>query len=92
MACVVLLSLYRNWCRLTPKFPLLRWDSLGQWWLSDREGREYPANLLPGSYVHPWLIILRFRVISSIHDLVLTPDNVSPKLSRRLRVRLKQDE
>lgn len=87
---VALLSLYRSWSRLTPGFIILRWDSLDQWWLYDRDGGEHAADLLPGSYVHPWFMVLRFRVDRSVHDLVLMPDNVCRTSLRRLRVRLKQ--
>jgi len=86
----ILISLYRNW-NPTPTFPRLRWDSQGQWWFYDRGGTEYRAELLPGAYVHPWLVILRFRVNLVIRDLVLVPDNVNATQLRRLRVRLKQD-
>jgi hypothetical protein len=90
LAAVVLVSLYRNWRRLTPEFAVLRCDSVDQWWLYDRNGGEHIAELLPGSYVHPWFTVLRFRVNRSVHDLVLTPDNACRTSLRRLRVRLKQ--
>ena len=87
---VILVSFYRSW-NPTPKFPRLCWDGNGQWWLYDGKGSEYHADLLPGAYVHPWLVILRFRVKRTVHDLVLVPDNVGRTQLRRLRVRLKHD-
>lgn len=86
----VLFSLYRSW-NPVPKFSRVCWDSQDQWWLYDHNGTEYKAELLPPVYLHPWLVILRFRVKLTTHDLVLLPDNVSGTQLRRLRVRLKQN-
>ena len=86
---IILLSLYRRW-NPSPKFLRLRWDGNDQWWLCDGNGGEYRADLLPGSYVHPWLVILRFRIKRATHDLVLVQDNVNRSQLRRLRIRLKQ--
>jgi hypothetical protein len=86
----IFISLYRSW-NPAPPFPRLRRDSQGQWWLHDHNGSEYRAELLPGAYVHPWLVILRFRVNLATHDLILLPDNVNGDQLRRLRVHLKHD-
>jgi len=87
---VVLFSLYRQWCEHGRGYTQLRWDSLDQWWLIEPGGDEFAAQLLPGSYVHPALLVLRFRVDHRVRSLVLLADSADGDLLRRLRVRLKQ--
>lgn len=82
-------SLYRNWYSI-PAYPRVDWDSEGQWWLYDPDGGKHRADLLPGAYVHPWLVVLPLRVNLAVHRLVLVTDNVDVAQLRRLRVRLKQ--
>jgi len=90
VALLVLFSLTRQWQSHVHVYQHLRWDSQNQWWLSDQSGKNYAAALLPGSYVHPLMLVLRFKVQKRTCHLVLLPDSADPDLLRRLRVRLKQ--
>ena len=86
----ILFSLYRQWRDYVPGYKSLRWDSLDQWWLMDQTGKAVAAQLLPGSYVHPLMLVLRYRVHRRVRSLVLLPDSADRDMLRRLRVRLKQ--
>ena len=92
MAVAVLFSLYRQWLLHVRGYQSLRWDSLDQWWLVEQDGDELSAQLLPGSYVHPLMMVLRFRVDHRVRSLVLLADSGDGDLLRRLRVRLKQSK
>jgi len=59
------------------------------WWLSCNGGEAQKVVLLPGSLLHPWFSVLRFRDGPATHVLVLTTDNVNPDAFRRLRVLLR---
>ncbi|RKZ47448.1 MAG: hypothetical protein DRQ60_07430 [Gammaproteobacteria bacterium] len=65
-----------------------------EWYIIDKirgekEGEMVPLVLLPESYVHTQLIVLVFRQGSHKNAVILTPDNISRTICRRLRVRLK---
>jgi toxin CptA len=66
------------------------WDSDNQWTLRNTAGREFEANLLPGSYVNAALVILNFSAGSRwrFYSMVLMPDSLDAITLRRLRVRL----
>lgn len=61
----------------------------GGWTLeSQREGRQ-DAELLPGSVVQSWIVVLNFRLASGgRRTRVLLGDELAPELQRRLRARL----
>ena len=60
-----------------------------EWWLKFADGRIEITSLMPGSYVHPWLIIIPLRVRGKVHRILITSDGVDdPESLRRLRVRL----
>jgi len=64
-------------------------DSSDAWWLCDSVHRQ-PLQLLPGPFVHPQLVMLRFRTSDcSLRTIVLSPDNAEQATLRRLRVRLR---
>ncbi len=69
----------------------LRRDGRGRWWVQGDEDRLRPAQLLPGSHVHPLLTVLSFRVEGQrrTRSAVLFADAADPELLRRLRVRLR---
>ena len=87
---VVLVSLRHHCNRLRQGYNYLRWDSSGQWWLRDQAGNEVAMQLLPGSYVHPLMLVLRFSDGRGKCNLLLLPDSADRSLLRRLRVRIKQ--
>ena len=60
------------------------------WILMTREGKNYKATLLPGSYVHPYLMILNFSLVQERRKLsvVLLKDSLDPTTARHLRARL----
>jgi len=65
-----------------------------EWFIIDKnqgekEGEMVPLVLLPESYVHTELIVLMFRQGRSKNAVILTPDNISRTICRRLRVRLR---
>ena len=67
----------------------LVWTGGGGWELFQRDGTGRRARLLPGSYIHPWLVILRFLTEDSCKCAVVLPcDSLDPDSHRRLRVQL----
>jgi len=61
-----------------------------EWLLCSRDGASIPIKLLPESFVHPWLVVLRFKGHKlHFHAFVLTLDNIDVDILRRLRVRLR---
>ena len=56
---------------------------------SNKEGDMVPVALLPESFVHTHLIVLVFKQGRSKRMVILTPDNISQTICRRLRVRLR---
>jgi hypothetical protein len=88
----ILFSLYRQWRDSISGYKSLRWDSLDQWWLMDQTGDDVAVQLLSGGYVHPLMLVLRYRVSKRVCSLVLLPDSADRDMLRRLRVRLKQSK
>jgi membrane-bound toxin of toxin-antitoxin system len=65
-----------------------------EWYIIDemrdeKEGEMMPAVLLPESFVHARLIVLMFKEGKRKRAVILTPDNISEAICRRLRVRLR---
>ena len=65
-----------------------------EWFIIDKnqgekEGEMVPLVLLQESYVHTQLIVLMFRQGRRKNAVILTPDNISRTICRRLRVRLR---
>ena len=87
---LILISLRHHYYRLRQGCNYLRWDSSDRWWLRDRTGHEVTMQLLPGSYVHPLMLVLRFSNGRRRWNLLLLPDSADASLLRQLRVRLKQ--
>lgn len=98
MSLIVLSSLvYRHYTmvyvlRKRPSELLL--NNKDEWYIIDQagseaEGERIPVFLLPESYVHTQLIILMFKQGRCKRTVILTPDNISKKICRRLRVRLR---
>lgn len=93
VAALVLLDMLHGWRRHVRRSGAGVVDEVilqtGGQWLLQFPGREpLPAGLLPDSYVHPWLIVLRFRHRDGCCSLVLLPDMIDRDCHRRLRVRL----
>ena len=65
-------------------------DRDNQWWVRDRAGKETSIKLLPGAFVHPWIVVIRFAAVDSKkYALILSDDNLDAETLRRLRVRLR---
>ena len=60
-----------------------------EWFLTTRKDETYEVQLYPEHYVHPWLVVLLFRVEARKYTIILTPDMINPDVFRRLRVRLR---
>lgn len=68
----------------------LRLTPANAWLLEHAGGESEPLALLPGSLLHPDLMILRFRGARGSRPVfVLSVDNVDADTRRRLRVRLR---
>jgi len=63
--------------------------SRDDWLLTSGSDQFMPVDLLPGSFVHPFLTVLRFRHQQGCSTVILTGDNVDPEQYRRLRVFLR---
>ena len=65
------------------------WDAQDQWTLTRRDGTTFSARLLPGSYLHPLLTVLNFKVANWRRtSVVMVPQRVDAEGFRQLRVRL----
>lgn len=65
------------------------WDAQGQWTLTQRDGTAFSAKLLSGSYLHPILTVLNFKVSNWRRmSVVILPRRVEAENFRKLRVRL----
>ena len=65
------------------------WDAQDQWTLTRRDGTTCSARLLPGSYLHPLLTVLNFKVTRWRRvSVVILPTRVDTEGFRQLRVRL----
>ncbi|MBI2994977.1 MAG: hypothetical protein HYY48_12495 [Gammaproteobacteria bacterium] len=60
-----------------------------QWLVKSADGTRQELQPMPPAFVHPWLLILRFKGSGNARQTFLfTPDNCDADLLRRLRVRL----
>ena len=68
----------------------LTWEEACEWVLELRDGTQYETQLLPSSYVSPWLVVLNFdkTTYSKIRLVTLFRDALDPESFRRLRARL----
>ena len=67
-----------------------RLDGQDRWWLLREDGKALRLKRLPGSFVHPWLVVLRFKDEKGrVHSQALRADNMDAPSLRRLRVRLR---
>jgi hypothetical protein len=64
------------------------WEAEGHWTLLYADGTAHAAELLPGAYVHPQLVVLNFRTETGKRSVVLLRDSVDAATLRRLRARL----
>lgn len=64
-------------------------NELDEWYISEAGDELTSAVLLPEPFVHTHLIVLRFKQGKNNRRVILTPDNLSQKLFRRLSVRLR---
>lgn len=90
--CVSLLwSLYRVLHRryVAPPIMLIL-NTTNEWRLADRRDAR-PITLLPGAFVHPGLLVLRFKDGRRICPVILTPGMLKREVFRRLRVRLRYE-
>lgn len=68
----------------------LVWDTDGEWTVTSCAGQQWAARLLPGSYIHPRLMVLNFALESRGHrSVVLLSDSLDRNTFRRLLVRLR---
>ncbi|TNF35088.1 MAG: hypothetical protein EP315_06405 [Gammaproteobacteria bacterium] len=66
----------------------LIWDKENHWKIRT-DSAESDARLSKGSYISPWLAILRFRTRhDETQSVVIFRDAIHPEQFRRLRVRL----
>ena len=63
-------------------------NSSDDWTLADERG-DRPISLFPGAFVHPRLLVLRFRDNRRSCSFILTRSNMDADMLRRLRVRLR---
>ena len=67
----------------------LVWMAEHRWELSGADGASREARLLPGAYVHPFLVILCFMLEDNSRcTVILPPDSLDSDSHRRLRVQL----
>lgn len=65
-------------------------DANENWYLTTRSKQTQPAALLPGSYVHPLMTIMRFRrADGKLVCVMLLADGLDSEDFRRLRVHLR---
>ena len=70
----------------------LIWIGANRWELLSSDGALHEASLLPGTYIHPWLVVLRFLMDEEdkrSYAVVLPRDSLDPDSHRRLRVQLR---
>ena len=67
-----------------------RLDGQDRWQLLREDGKTLRLKRLPGSVVHPWLVVLRFKDEEGrVYSQALRADNIDEASLRRLRVRLR---
>lgn len=65
------------------------WGGEGEWSLMTADGEVHEAKLLPGSYVHPLLVILNFILNGgSRRTVVLLKDSLDQNTHRKLLSRM----
>ncbi len=64
----------------------------GVWQLTLGNGARLQAQLLPDSFVKPWLMILNFKTTTygPVKHLVLFADSLEKPMVRKLRIYLRQ--
>ncbi|HEC18107.1 MAG TPA: hypothetical protein ENI97_02050 [Gammaproteobacteria bacterium] len=69
----------------------LVWQPDGSWLLESEDGQVFNAHLHESTYVHPWLVVLNFRVPGKrgLLSFPLAPDALDGETFRALRTRLK---
>lgn len=69
----------------------LTWKVDGDWLLETIDGESMSATLHESTYVHPWLVVLNFKLEGKrgLLSFVLAPDALDGETFRELRVRLK---
>lgn len=80
----------QTWPRLNRRLPrevLLKTDD--SWWCGDAHGNWQAARLLPDSFIHPLLMVLRLRTQQGCQRVVLIADAGNRDDLRRLCVRLR---
>lgn len=66
------------------------WTATNTWLLSLHDGTASDAQLLPGSFVHPLLTVLNFRITRWRRvSVVIFPGRVDAEMFRKLRVKLR---
>jgi len=94
---VAVVVLFQGWLAWRKHVRLMQPDSVrrlvwlpdDRWELLTADGAVREARLLPASYVHPWLAVLRFVAEDRRRYTVLLPsDALDPDSHRKLRVRL----
>ncbi|NOX75942.1 MAG: hypothetical protein GXP17_04880 [Gammaproteobacteria bacterium] len=91
LVALLLMSLIASWPRRGKGgLQRLTWQADGDWLLQAHGGDDIEATLLPGSYRHPWLVVLNFQLEGSRRrrSVVLFADALEPEMHRKLRVRL----
>lgn len=68
----------------------LTWKEGNDWLMHLKDGTKIEAQLLPSTYVSPWLVVLNFRKIEDRgnRSVTLFRDALEKELFRKLRVRL----
>jgi hypothetical protein len=71
----------------------LTWKESDEWVLALRDGSQYETQLLPSTYVSPWLVVLNFGKAENqrARSVTLFRDALDEETFRRLRVRLGLD-
>lgn len=94
----VLLSLWLTlrqlgWLGKPAAISRVTWQADGDWVVETGNGDVVEGKLLPTSYVHPWLVVLNFRLEGKrgVRSVVLLRDSLDESSFRRLRVRLGVD-
>lgn len=67
-----------------------RLDRQDRWQLLREDGKALRLKRLPGTLVHPWVVVLRFKdEAGRVYSQVLRTDNMDEASLRRLRMRLR---
>lgn len=80
----------QSWPRLNQGLArevLLKTDD--SWWCTDARGHWQAAQLLPDSFIHPLLMVLRLRTVNGCQRVVLVANSGNRDQLRRLCVRLR---